>query len=246
LQHLNLDPYSESCIIMVRMRLIASLKEALSLASTSAALPEEEVLARLESQVKLIVEHNFPQNVEMFVSQNLQKIKEKPPFWFPLEPVQCIICVEQVSDCRLLPGNSEVFCTCKEMPVCVECMLRHYWQNSECNRKSFAVCPQCRGEFRLSNLVHVQYESWNAPSAPLALSAPSAPSEPSLSEEQEPPPKDSTLKRRKQQKTRRSLKQETPSKLKDCRRSSVHGSPPQPRRFKHRGHLITKVGPWCR
>ena len=159
LKLLDLDQYPESC--MVRTRFIAILREALLQTSTRAAF-SEEVLAFLDSEVKLIVEHNFPQNVEEFVFHNLRKIKEKPPFWFPLDPVECILCVERTSDCRLLPGTSEVFCTCKEMPVCVECMLRHYWENSDCNRRSFAVCPQCRGEFPLSSLIHVRYESRTA------------------------------------------------------------------------------------
>ena len=78
--------------------------------------------------------------------------------WFPMEPFRCLLCIDKMSDCRIIPGDSETTCSCKEMAVCIECMLRHYLENSDCSRKSFAVCPKCRGEFTLNSLILVKYE----------------------------------------------------------------------------------------
>jgi len=124
----------------------------------------EEISIFIESEIKRVVNEYFPQNVEDFVYANMRRIMSKKPMWFPLEPMHCLLCVDKLADCRIIPGEASNCCTCKEMAVCVECMLRHYWENSESNRKSYAVCPQCRGEFTLSSLIYVNYEL-NSPSS---------------------------------------------------------------------------------
>ena len=165
LRQVDVERLPQSGLGELRSRIITSMEDAIAQTQARAAA-SDEVPDLLESAVKSTMEQIFPQNVEAFVVQNLSKIKGKSPLWFPLEPEECSLCLERVSDCRLLPGSSEGGCTCKEMPICVECMLRHYWENSNGNTRSFAVCPQCRGEFRLSCLIHVRYESRTALPAP--------------------------------------------------------------------------------
>jgi hypothetical protein len=151
---LDIDKFPEYCA--VREKLTTMMRDAMLQAQTRSTF-FEEISNFLESEIKVIVRENFPQNVEDFVSTQLCRITSKPPMWFPMNAMTCQLCIDRTADCRLMPGR-ENYCKCKDMGVCVQCMLRHYWVNSDRNRKSFATCPQCRGEFTLSDLLYVSYE----------------------------------------------------------------------------------------
>ena len=159
LKLLDLDKHPEHC--QVREKFITLMKESVTL-SRSKVANFEDVSGLLEYEIKSIIREHFPQNVEDFVRTNLLNLKSKKPMWFPLPPSSCQICFVDQADCRIMPGDSKLGCSCKDMGICMECMLRHYWVNSDKNRKSFATCPTCRGEFSLRDILYVKYENMEA------------------------------------------------------------------------------------
>jgi len=43
-------------------------------------------------------------------------------------------------------------CSCKDVKWCAQCVLQHYWHDSQGGLKSFARCPTCRAEFCMEDV----------------------------------------------------------------------------------------------
>lgn len=77
-------------------------------------------------------------------------------------------------------------CRCVSFSVCLDCLLKWYWESSEQLRKSFAECPTCRAEFHLEDIVPVY-----APQSSAAVETPATPNASQCVEDNEsdgPPP----------------------------------------------------------
>lgn len=78
-------------------------------------------------------------------------------------------------------------CTCKDLCVCLECLLRWYWQSSESLKKASGQCPSCRAPFVLEDIVPIYENSADLVVAPAPASASSfsSNSDPGLQREME-------------------------------------------------------------
>lgn len=78
---------------------------------------------------------------------------------FPTEQAKCSICTENTVDVRLHKQRQcdDEPCRCIQFLMCLECLLRWYWESSEQLQKSFSTCPTCRATFRLEDIVRVHW-----------------------------------------------------------------------------------------
>ena len=76
-------------------------------------------------------------------------------------------------------------CSCKGgMRYCLSCLANHYWNDTNHCKKSYARCPQCRGEFCMRDISFVEYIPSPSPSAS-SISSTSSKKRRRIAEEQE-------------------------------------------------------------
>jgi hypothetical protein len=104
----------------------------------------------------------LPQSVDAFVAKTREAIEraQPHPMIYPTEQAKCSMCTEATVDVRLHKQHvsaDEVPCRCIQFLVCLDCLLRWYWESSEQLHKSFSTCPTCRTLFRLEDIVRVHW-----------------------------------------------------------------------------------------
>ena len=52
-------------------------------------------------------------------------------------------------------SSTERPCSCREFSVCIDCLLKWYWESSQALTKTFAQCPLCRADFQLEDIVPI-------------------------------------------------------------------------------------------
>lgn len=141
----------------------------------------------------------LPRSVDDFVRTTKKRLAEAHPtaLYHPNAKQMCTVCDERrcnvllystrprqdrVADLRSFifsrsrqrPEEVPRACTCKELCVCLDCLLKWYWESSEALQKSFAKCPNCRAEFHIEDIFPI-YEG------PVLASSSSGPSSSSSS-----------------------------------------------------------------
>lgn len=94
------------------------------------------------------------------------------------DSAKCYVAMHASDDCRhssianllieagIVSADSQTRrCSCHEFSVCIDCLLKWYWENSNQLQKSFAQCPLCRGEFHLEDIVPIHSGEGTAHSA---------------------------------------------------------------------------------
>ena len=103
----------------------------------------------------------FPQSVGQFVTAMRSEIErmQPNPMLYPTNNGKCSMCMERDVDVRLhrRKPSTEAPCRCVQLLLCIDCLLRWYWESSEQLKKSFATCPTCRASFQLEDIVRIHW-----------------------------------------------------------------------------------------
>lgn len=134
------------------------------------------VIAETRRKLLRDVQRTVPRRQEDFVraAKRLIGSTRKTPLYHPNAGKTCTLCdtakcfvmlhsplhacarrAEEPKRRRPHAASNERPCSCREFAVCIDCLLRWYWESSQALTKTFAQCPLCRAEFQLEDIVPI-------------------------------------------------------------------------------------------